>query len=101
MSISATRLKLKVIYQTATLGFSIDQTFLQTSYPLTRYYFWPKTNAWDQIQMELDSKLWLENGDKIKMLNLVTEIMNAWRQKTSLQEIDLVDVEIVDLLELG
>ena len=101
MRISSPHLKLKVICQKATLGFAIDQTFLQTSYPLTRYYFWPKTNAWDQLKMELDSKLWLADEDKIKMLNLVTEIMNAWKQKASLQESGFIDAEVVELLKLG
>ena len=49
-------LKLKVIWLKKFLGFALDTKGGQNSYPLTPYYFWPKTEAWDQLKLELDSK---------------------------------------------
>ena len=50
------QLKLNVIWVKNFLGFAVDQTIEKTSYPLTSYYLWPRTEAWEQLKLELDSK---------------------------------------------
>ena len=72
------RLKLKVVWFENFLGFAVDQLSIEQKYALTPYYFWPKTKAWEQLKAELDSKLWLADNDKIKILKTTSEVMNYW-----------------------
>ena len=73
------QLKLRVLWLKNVLGLAIDQTMVNQSYPLTQYYFWPRTEAWDQLKLELDSKPWLSEKEKIIILNLATDIITHWR----------------------
>ena len=73
------QLKLRVLWLKNVLGLAVDQTILKQSYPLTQYYFWPRTEAWDQLKLELDSKPWLSEKEKIIILNIATDIINYWR----------------------
>ena len=75
----AQKLKLKVLWLKNVLGLAIDQTVIKQYYPLTQYYFWPRTEAWDQLKLELDSKPWLSEKEKISTLNLATDIISHWR----------------------
>jgi len=75
----AQQLKLKVLWLKNVLGLAIDQKVIKQSYPLTQYYFWPRTEAWDQLKLELDSKPWLSEKEKISTLNLATDIISHWR----------------------
>jgi 30S ribosomal protein 3 len=74
------RIELKIVCLRNKLGIALDKIILNQIYPLTPYYFWPKTEAWDQLKLELESKTWLTKSERIKVLNLTTEIMNYWRQ---------------------
>ena len=73
-------LKLKVLWLKNLLGFAIDQRTATTASPLTTYYFWPKTAAWEQLKLELDSKSWIKPEEKIEVLNTITEIIEYWSQ---------------------
>ena len=79
MMVESQQLKLKVLWLKNVLGLAIDQTVIKQSYPLTQYYFWPRTEAWDQLKLELDSKPWLSEKEKIIILNLATDIITHWR----------------------
>ena len=57
-------LKLKVTWFKNFLGLAIDQVSLNQKYFLTSYYFWPKTDAWEQLKSELDAKPWLTTREK-------------------------------------
>ena len=74
------KLELKVFYVETFLGLSIDQVTLSSRVPLTSYYLWPRTDAWEQIKLELDSKPWINNSEKVRVLNHTVEIMNHWRE---------------------
>ena len=78
MSREPFQLKLKIVWSKNFLGLSIDQLSINYQYPLTQYYFWPKTQAWEQLKLELDSKLWLKSERKIKILKNAGDIMNYW-----------------------
>jgi|TARA_B100000767_G_scaffold228106_1_gene218332 30S ribosomal protein 3 len=87
------RLKLRVLWLKNELGVAIDQTTTRQSYPITKYYFWPRTEAWDQLKLELDSKSWLSAREKINVLNLATDIITHWRRYRKTAAInDLVDL---------
>jgi 30S ribosomal protein 3 len=72
------QLKLKVVWFKNFLGLSIDQVILKQQYSLTPYYFWPRTEAWEQLKLELDSKLWLDKEEKIRILETTGDVMNYW-----------------------
>lgn len=72
-------LELKVFYVESFLALAIDTVDGDYRIPITSYYLWPRTNAWEQIKLELDSKTWIKNSEKIKILNYIVEIMNYWR----------------------
>ena len=97
------QLKLNVIWVKNFLGFAVDQTIEKTSYPLTSYYIWPRTEAWEQLKLELDSKSWLNAEEKIQILNLVSSIMGYWRQNrdgnTPIKEFP--DIKFLQVKELG
>ena len=94
------QLKLKVSWFENFLGLAIDQVYSNRSYSLTPYYFWPRTEALELLKLELDSKLWLTQEEKIKILKTTGDVMNYWlsyrNAKTSknLQE-DFLEVEVL------
>ena len=72
------QLKLKIVWFKDFLGLAIEQVILNQHYSLTPYYFWPKTEAWEQLKLELDSKLWLTQEEKVKILKVIGDVMNYW-----------------------
>jgi 30S ribosomal protein 3 len=53
MNIKISKLKLRVVWCRNFLGLAINQRNLKREYSLTCYYFWPKTEAWEQLKLEL------------------------------------------------
>ncbi len=83
-------LKLKVLWHKDFLGFAINQEGVESFNFLTSYYFWPKTEVWEQLNLELNTKPWFLEKDKIKILNLIAEIMNYWKQNRNIQSLTLL-----------
>ena len=79
-------LKLKVFWHEQFLGLSIQQINQKKLTPVTPYYLWPKTRAWEQLKLELDSRLWLREEEKIEVLNAASEIMNYWKKNRKLKK---------------
>jgi|TARA_B100000768_G_C11267445_1_gene371749 30S ribosomal protein 3 len=96
------RLKLKIAWFKNFLGLAIDQVSSNQQYSLTPYYFWPRTEAWEQLKLELDSKLWLTQEEKMEVLKTTGDVMNYWLSyrdtKTSknLQE-DFTEIEVLTI----
>ena len=44
----------------------------------------------EQLKSELDSKPWLKKEEKIKILNLASDIMNHWRQYRDVDSVESV-----------
>ena len=74
------KFKIKVLLLNDSIGIAIDQIYLSNVIALTNYYFWPKTDAWKLIQLEIGSKNWLNKNEKILILNELTEILNSWKK---------------------
>ena len=73
-------LTLQVLWLDASLGLAVNQKLANGNVvPLTPYYFWPVSEAWEQIRFELDSKPWIPKEDRIRLLNSVVKAMNAWQ----------------------
>jgi len=87
------QLKLKVAWFNDFLGLAIEQVNLNQQYYLTPYYFWPKTEAWEQLKLELDSKLWLTEEEKIDILQVTGKVMQYWlANRTTKTSSDLKEV---------
>ena len=98
----AHQLKLRVLWFRDFLGLGINQVTLEQQYPITSYYFWPRTEAWEQLKSELDSKTWLSKTEKVEILNLTTDIINYWRQYRNTEnsqnvEKDFFEADFLDL----
>jgi len=91
------KLNLKIIWFNEFLGLAIDQIFEKHTYPLTSYYIWPRTDAWEQLKLELNSRKWLSKEEKIKILNNVTEITNYWHENRSLGSMEKLSSRFVDI----
>ena len=85
-------IELKLVWQEQFLGLSLNQIIDNHSIPITSYFIWPKTDAWEQLKFELDSKPWLQEAEKVMVLNNITRIMNQWREKRSISQ--LTDIEM-------
>jgi 30S ribosomal protein 3 len=84
------QLKLKILWAKNFLGLSIDQIGMRHTLPMTNYYIWPKTEAWEQLKLELAFKSWVTDEEKIQILNSAAEIMNFWRVNRDLTTIETV-----------
>lgn len=91
------KLELKVFCVEGFLGLAIDQVSENFSLPLTPYYIWPRTNAWDHLKIELDSKKWISYNEKIKMLNYIVEIMNFWRETQNVSDVKNLRLKFPEL----
>ena len=78
MAILLTAMNLKILWFNEFLGLALDKKIENQAYPLTSYYIWPKTDAWEQLKLELDSLSWLPKKEKIQILNNATEVINFW-----------------------
>ena len=85
-------IELKLVWQEQFLGLSLNQIIDNHSIPITSYFIWPKTDAWEQFKFELDSKPWLQEAEKVIVLNNITRLMNQWREKRSISQ--LTDIEM-------
>ena len=56
------KLNLQVLWLDDSLGLAVNQQTSGGIFPLTPYYFWPISEAWEQIKFELDSKPWITEG---------------------------------------
>ena len=73
-------IELQVLWLDNSLGLAVNKKVDQGVVPLTSYYFWPVSNAWEQIRFELNSKPWLEEDEQVQILNLIVDVMNQWQQ---------------------
>lgn len=74
---------LKILWLNNNIGFAIDHVVEKGNSPLTSYFFWPRNDAWTQIENELKSKPWISDNDKIYILNKLTSILNYWQENNT------------------
>ena len=75
----APRFKLNILWLENELGIAIDQIRSGEQIALTDYFFWPKSDTWDQIRRELETKPWILTKEKAQLLNATATIMNQWQ----------------------
>ena len=96
-------LKLKVFWFKNVLGLAIDQVTLNQKYPLTTYYFWPKTEAWEQLKLELNSKLWITKKEKEQILQTTGDVIKYWLSYRNTKAVENIKEEFkeIDVLLLN
>nr|QCI05528.1 Plastid-specific 30S ribosomal protein 3 [Crouania attenuata] len=73
---------LKILWLDNNVAIAIDHSIDDNFSPLTSYFFWPRNDAWEQMKTELDAKPWIEDDQKIELLNKTTEVINFWQDKS-------------------
>jgi hypothetical protein len=82
------QLELKILWLPETLGIALNYRTTKGLLPITPYYFWPIGEAWTQIRMEIESKAWFSNQERVKTLNTIVDIMQCWQDSPQIEKKD-------------
>jgi 30S ribosomal protein 3 len=77
--ISLPEYRLTFLWLDKTLACGVDQVFSRgNAAPMTEYYIWPRSDAWDDMKTSLESKAWVGDAEKVQLLNRLTAVINFW-----------------------
>jgi hypothetical protein len=73
-------LGLQFIYLNDKLGFAVNYRNVKGVFPISSYYFWPISKAWEQLQFELNLQTWISSKEQTQLLNVIVELMDDWQR---------------------
>ena len=85
--------RIRVLLIKNTIGIAVDQIYRKQCIHLTNYYFWPRNDAWELIRLEINSKSWISDNDKISILNQITQILNKWKKNNEASKFEKVNYD--------
>ena len=69
----------KIIWGKRYIGIAIDRKLKNNqTLPITTFFFWPRENGWELLQMQLMNKPWITKEERIEILNGYNKIINYW-----------------------